>query len=89
MDGRFAAVLEGSVFAAIIVFVLYRFGFIASAFVWFTAFVLIRAPLTLDLSAWYAGRSFAVLGFFAALLIAAFFTSLGGKPLFGRDLLDD
>ena len=81
--------MEGSIFAAIIVFVLVRFGLIASAMTWFTTFALIRAPLTLDLSAWYAGRSFAVLGFFTALLVAAFYTSLGGKPLFGKALLDD
>ena len=46
-------------------------------------------PLTLDWSAWYAISSFAVLGFFAALSVAAFHTSLGGKPLFGKALLDD
>jgi hypothetical protein len=30
-----------------------------------------------------------VLGFVAALLVAAFYTSLGGKPLFGKALLDE
>ena len=38
---------------------------------------------------WYSGRSFAVLGFFAALLVAAAYNSLGGKPLFGKALLAD
>ena len=45
--------------------------------------------LTLDWSAWYAGRSFAVLGFFAVLMVAAAYTSLGGKPVFGKALLDE
>jgi serine/threonine-protein kinase len=88
-EGMIPAAIEGSVFAATIVFVLVRFGFVASALTWFTAFVLLRTPLTLDVASWYAGRSFAVLGFFALLLCAAFFTSLGGKPLFGKALLDD
>ncbi len=87
--GMFPAAVEGSVFAGTIVFVLVRFGFVASSMTWFTAFVLLRTPLTLDVASWYAGRSFAVLGFFALLLCAAFFTSLGGKPLFGKALLDD
>ena len=47
------------------------------------------APLTLDWSVGYAGRSFAVLGLFASLLIFAFYTSLGGKPLFGKPVLED
>ena len=47
------------------------------------------APLTLDWSEWYAGRSFAVLFSFVAVLLLAFYTSLGGKPLFGRALLED
>jgi hypothetical protein len=36
-----------------------------------------------------AGPSFVVLGFFATLPVAALYTSLGGKPLFGKTLLDD
>jgi transketolase C-terminal domain/subunit len=49
----------------------------------------VRLVVALELSAWYAGRSFAVLGFFALSQIAPFYTSLGEKPLFGRPLLYD
>ena len=48
-----------------------------------------RVPLTLDLSAWYAGRSYAVLSFLALSLFVSAYLSLGGKPLFGKALLDD
>ncbi len=76
-------------FAAIIIFVLLRFGLVSSAALLFTYVVLGHVTLTLDWSVWYAGPSFAVLGFFAALMVAAFYTSLGGKPLLGRALLDE
>ncbi len=81
--------LAVGIFGAIWVALLVRFGQLASAAFLFTVYVLVRTPLTLDWSAWYAGRSFAVLGFFAALMIAAFYTSLGGKPLFGKALIED
>jgi serine/threonine-protein kinase len=77
------------VFFAIWVFVLRRLGLLSSSIFLFTFYTLLRTPLTLDWSAWYAGRSFAVLGFFVALLAFAFHASLGGKPLFGRRLLED
>ena len=47
------------------------------------------APVTPeDASAWYDGRSFVVLVLLAALALFSFYTSLGGKPLFGRDLFE-
>jgi serine/threonine-protein kinase len=75
--------------ALLLCFVLIRLGLFATAVMWFSHGVLLRAPLTLDGSAWYAGRSFAVLGLFAVLLAASAYFSLGGKPIFGKALLDD
>lgn len=75
--------------AGLLLFAMTRFGLLCSGALMFTFLVLLRAPLTLDVSAWYAGRSFAVLGGFAALLAAAAYTSLGGKPPFGKALLDE
>jgi hypothetical protein len=49
----------------------------------------VRSPLTLDGSAFYAGRSFVVLGFFATLLLVSGYLSIGGKPIFGKALLED
>ncbi len=75
---------------AIIVTVLVQVGLLASVVQLFTAYMLAsRTPFTLDWSMWYAGRSFAVMALLAVLLVASSYTSLGGKPLFGRALLDD
>ena len=76
-------------FAGLILLALTRFGLLCSALLVFTFLVLLRAPLTLDWSVWYAGRSLAVLGFFVVLLGASAYLSLGGKPVFGKALLDD
>ena len=81
--------VRSGIVAAVIVFILVRIGLLAFATLMFTYVVLSSGALTLDWSAWYGGPSFAVLGFFAALLIAAFYTSLGGKPLLGKALVDD
>jgi serine/threonine-protein kinase len=78
-----------AIFAGLFVSALTRFGLLSSAVMLFTFLVILRAPLTFDWSAWYAGRSFAVLGFFILLLLFACYSSLGGKPLFGKALLED
>ncbi len=83
------AAAQAATISAIVVFVPVRFGMLASVTLWVTLLVLGIAPLTLNWSSWYAGRSFAVLGLFATLLVAAAYTSLGGKPIFGQALLDD
>ena len=88
-DSPIVSFVVAATFAGLVVVALTRFGLLCSAVLLFTFLVVGRVPLTLDWSAWYAGRCFAVLGFFAALLVAAAYTSLGGKPLFGKALLDD
>lgn len=81
--------VKSVILAMMIVGVAVRFGLLSSATLIFTFVVLGNAPLTLDWSVWYAGRSFAVLAFFAAVLMAASYTSLGGKPILGKALLED
>jgi len=81
--------MTGAVVSAIVVAVLVRFGLLALGAFWFTFLVLGGVPLTLDWSAWYAGRAFATLLFFAVALVAAAYCSLGGKPPFGRALFED
>jgi hypothetical protein len=76
-------------FATVVMVALTRFGLWTSAVLLATFTLKVRTPLTLDWSSWYAGRSFAVLGLFAALLTASAYFSLGGKPIFGKALLDD
>jgi serine/threonine-protein kinase len=84
-----ATSVKSAILGAISILVLVRFGLLASATLLFTFTLLRVAPLTFDWSEWYAGRSFAVLFSFVAVLLLAFYTSLGGKPLFGRALLED
>jgi hypothetical protein len=81
--------LVSGVMAAVILSVLLRFGLLAAivmgtVFGWLTA-----APLTLDASSWYAGRSFLVLGACAAVAIYGFIVSLGRQPVFGTPLFDE
>ena len=73
----------------IAVTVLVRFGLLAQVVFLFTLSVVGAAPLTLDSSAWYAGRSFATLLFFAVALLGAAHATLAGKPAFGHPLLED
>jgi hypothetical protein len=78
-----------AIFAGLAVLALTRVGLLCCSVLLATFMLTLRAPLTFDLSAWYAGRSLAVLGFFTALLLASAYRSLGGKPMFGRSVLDD
>jgi hypothetical protein len=54
----------------------------------FCLFTLIEAPLTLNLSAWYAPRALPVVLAIAAVAAYGFRTALAGKPVLGR-LLDE
>jgi serine/threonine-protein kinase len=75
----------GSVFLAIafgvFLFVLLRFGLLA-AFFW-TAYMYLSSfvVLTLNASAWYAGRSWFTILLFAGIAGFGFWTSLAGRPL--------
>lgn len=75
--------------AGIVIAVSVRLGLLSAVTLWFTFYLLGGTPLTLDWSAWYAGRSFVILALLVCLFAAAFYTSLGGKPIFGRALLED
>ncbi|MCG6950106.1 MAG: serine/threonine protein kinase [Acidobacteria bacterium] len=69
-------------------FVLIRFGLLAPVFwgiyMWFAGFV----PLTLDSSAWYAGRSWITLLLLATLAAYGFWISLAGRPLINADMIE-
>ena len=76
------------VFMATWLFVLMRFGLIGGIFYLLVSYI-VRAPITFDASAWYSGYGYAALGIFAALVLYAFYTSLGGRPILGTPQLDD
>jgi Protein kinase domain len=88
-DDALVGTAVGAAVGGMLVVVLARFGLLALVFLFFTWSVLLRVTHTLDWSVWYAGRSAAVLLLFAVILVAAFHASLGGKPLFGRSILED
>jgi hypothetical protein len=77
------------VFAGVTVLTLTRVGLLSCSVMLSTFLLTLRAPLTFEWSAWYAGRSLAALGFFAVLLSVSAYRALGGKPVFGRAVLDD
>ena len=46
-------------------------------------------PLTTRGSAWYSGISLAAILLMAALVFYGFYTSLGGRPVFGGAVLEE
>ena len=79
----------GAIMAAIIVFVLVRFGLLAFVLTTFLTAFLEAVPITLDPEAWYFGRSLAVLLVLFAVAIYGFWSSLGDKPAFGVALPEE
>ena len=51
--------------------------------------ILATAPLTLDVSRWYAGRGLLVVAAILSLTVWAFWTSLGGRRALGFVRLED
>jgi hypothetical protein len=69
-------------------FVLLRFGLLAPVFWAVYMWLANSVVLTLDSSAWYAGRSWFTLLLFAALAAYGFWISLAGRPLMKSDVLE-
>ncbi len=75
--------------ALLLLFALRKGGLLALSVALFVMFSLPEVPLTLDVSAWYACRALPIVAVVAGLALYGFHTSLGGKPAFGRSLLED
>jgi hypothetical protein len=72
------------------VFLLIRFGLLALAACFVFQFCFLENfPLTTQGSAWYAGISLAGIVLMAAMAFYGFYTSLGGRPVFGGAVLDE
>jgi len=72
------------------VVLIFRFGLLAAtATLAFQACLLENFPLTTQLSAWYAGISLAGILLMAAIVYCSFYTSLGGRPIFGSAVLEE
>jgi hypothetical protein len=70
-------------------FLLIRFGLLALVANFVLWYLLSNFPLTTQGSAWYTGIS--LLGFLvmAAIALFGFYTSLGGRPVFGSAVIDE
>ena len=74
------------IFFSLAVFVLIRFGLLALAVNLVVVNIVQTFPLTTQGSAWYAGISLAGILLIAAMAFYGFYTSLGGRPIFGGAL---
>jgi hypothetical protein len=74
---------------ALWLFVLMRFGLVASLFAIFTTNFFQIFPITYEATAWYAKTGLAALIIFTIIILYAFRTSLGGRPMFGTPKLDE
>jgi serine/threonine-protein kinase len=75
--------------AAIVVFTLARFGLLATFATMFFFYFWALFPFTTDITAWYATQFLIDGGLCLGLASYGFYTSLGGQPLFGENLLRD
>jgi hypothetical protein len=75
--------------SVILALILVRIGLLALSTLAWSIQILTGAPLTLDLSAWYADRSLIAMLAVGGLALYGFYTAVGGKPLFGAALLED
>ena len=73
---------------SLMVVVLFRFGLLAAATLFFVDFALATSVPTLDASKWFFPPSAGVLIFVAALAAYGFYASRGGEPLLGKRLLE-
>jgi hypothetical protein len=88
--GRPVALVTALIGNGLIVFLITRLGLLAlvTTFVFQFCF-LTNFPLTTQGSAWYAGLSLAGILLLAAIAFYAFYTSLGGRPVFGGSVLEE
>jgi len=77
---------EGELFAAVLKHSLGLLALVA-AFVFGLCFQ--NLPLTTQGSAWYAGISLTAILLMAAMTFYGFYTSLGGRPIFGGAVLEE
>jgi hypothetical protein len=79
-----AQLLSGCVFSGVIAGLLLYSGFLPAAISFFVYNILVRMPLRLDTTGWSARVSVLTLIIVAAATLYGFYTSLGGRPIFGR-----
>ena len=81
--------VSASIFSCLAVFVMIRFGLLALAVNFIVFNILQHFPLTTQGSAWYAGIGLTGILLIAAMAFYGFYTSLGGRPVFGGAMLEE
>ena len=81
-DAVWLAAAGIAIFLAITLFVLLRFGLLASVVLYFTGTVIGAFPITLR-GTWYASAGWMSVAVFAAFTVYGFRLALGGQPAFG------
>jgi hypothetical protein len=89
--GRSAAIalVIGLIFNGLTVVLITRLGLLALVASAVFQFCLLNLPLTIEGSAWYAGISLTGILLMAAMALYGFYTSLGGRPVFGGAVLEE
>jgi len=83
--GRVSALI----FSTLAVFVMIRFGLLALVANHMVFSILQHFPLTTQGSAWYAGIGLTGILLIGAMAFYGFYTSLGGRAVFGRTILEE
>jgi serine/threonine-protein kinase len=84
----FSAAITASLMSVLLVAVVFRLGLLSTAVMIYIHFTQMFLPSTTDPSVWYAGVSALGLAVVVGLAVCGFLVSLGGKPLFGRSVLE-
>ncbi len=87
--GNLWSFLVTLVLTPIFFIVLMRFGALAAIFALFVDAVIREMPAFMAPSAWYSGYGYAALIIVGVIVLYAFYTSLGGRPVFGTPQLDE
>jgi protein kinase-like protein len=83
------SVVGALIFSSLAVFVMIRFGLLALVVNFMVTSILHSCPLTTQMSSWYGGISLTGIVLMAAITFYAFYTSLGGRPVFGKAVLEE
>jgi hypothetical protein len=83
------AVVENLIVQGVTVFFLRRLGLLWLVAAIFFGNLLLGFPLTGQMSSWYAGLGLAGILLLAAIAFYGFYTSLGGRPIFGGAVLEE
>ncbi len=83
------AFVQNLILNGVTVYVLRRLGLLCVVVSFVFDLLLLICPLTTQGSVWYAGLSLAGILLLAAMALYGFYTSLGGRPLFGGSVLEE